>query len=128
MTGNKLTIRYACRTLGLAVCIIPPVIAILSYFPLWRCGGRGQVLSGGAVLLLAIAHAPLIKWLKLRLESPASYTVWLALFIAFMIIASIAEQMKVISLVGFISNLAGALIMKLSSRIGGCENERDEGA
>ena len=111
--------------IGLAVSIIPPAIAALSYFPLWKERGGGAMLSGVAVFLLLISAVPLIKTVKRILKSPASYTVWLILFILFALVSAIAAEMKVISFVGFISNLIGALIFWYSRRIGSDERDRD---
>ena len=122
MNQNKIARVSALKMLGLAVSIIPPVLAILMYFPIWRCMGAEKMLSGFAVLLLLIAHAPLLKYVKSRLSATSSYTVWLVIFLVFLIVSSIAEEMKVISFVGFVSNILGALIMRLSERIG----ERDD--
>ena len=52
-------------------------------------------------------------------RAPASYTVWLVIFIAFLILSNIAHEMTVISFVGFLGNLIGAVLFKLSGKIGG---------
>lgn len=123
MQANRIALRNACRILGLAVCILPLLISILLYFPLWKSAGADKVLSGGAILLIAMAHAPLLKLAREKLRGAASYTVWLLIFIAFLLLSSIAHEMKVISFVGFVSNLAGAVILKLADRIGAESDE-----
>ena len=126
MRANKLTLAAAIRILGLLACIIPPALAVLAYFPLWREAGAEKVISGGAILLLTLAHAPLFRWLKRQFASPAGYTVWFLIFIAFLLVSAIADEMKVISFVGFISNLSGAVLFRISERIGDVKNEREE--
>jgi hypothetical protein len=41
---------------------------------------------------------------------------WLALFVIFLLLSKIAEEMTVISFVGFIGNSFGAIVFKLSEK------------
>ncbi len=109
------------RALGLALCVIPPATATLCYFPVWRAEGGETLLSGTALLLLTLAAIPVYKLISAHLRSPAAYTVWLIAFLLFLMLSSIAHEMVVISFVGFIGNLVGAILFRLA---GG----RDEGA
>lgn len=114
--------RLFLRLFAIAVCTVPPVIATLTFFPVWKSRGSGALLSGFTVLLLLICAYPLIKALKRALSSPSVFTVWLLLFLGFALIRSIANEMTVISFVGLTSNLIGACIFKLSCR--GVKNEK----
>ena len=109
------------RALGLALCVIPPAAATLCYFPVWRAEGGETLLSGTALLLLTLAAIPIYKLISAHLRSPAAYTVWLIAFLLFLMLSSIAHEMVVISFVGFIGNLVGAILFRLA---GG----RNEGA
>ena len=102
---------------GLMLSVIPPLAAILCYFPVWIAKGGEFVVSGLAVLLCIPAVAPIGRMLARRLRSPAGYTMWLVMFVIFFALSRIAEQMTVISLIGFISNLIGACIFKLASSV-----------
>ena len=102
--------------LGLAFCIVPVVICILKYFPVWTARGGETIFSAITLILVAIAAVPLFSFIKRILRSPASYTVWLVFFIFFFLVSRIAEEMVVISFVGFISNLVGAVFFKISKR------------
>ena len=101
---------------GLLVSVIPPIAATLSYFPLWRERGAGAVLSGFTVMLLLIAAVPIFRTVGRFFKSPASYTVWLMLFLLFFFVSAIADEMTVICFTGFISNLIGAVLFKLSRK------------
>ena len=116
MRRNNIVYRIIFKTAGMLFSIAPVTIAILSYFPIWIGGGGGKVLSGFTVLLCALAHVPLLKGLKKLFESPASYTVWLVMLIAFLVLSNIAHEMTVISLIGFISNALGAVMFKLADK------------
>lgn len=108
--------RTALWLIGMGLCVIPPVCCILLYFPIWIAKGGEYIVSGFTVLLLIPAAMPLYRAVKAALRSPAGYTVWLILFIIFFTMSRIAEQMAVVSLVGFIGNLAGAVFFRMSRK------------
>lgn len=112
--------KFALQFLGFSLCIVPPLICTASYFPIWK--ESTQALSGGALLLLLISSIPIYKLIKRKLSSPASYIIWLVLFVVFFTLSSIAEQMTVISFFGFVGNLLGAICFKIAKR--GVNNEQ----
>ena len=118
----KKTKRCVFYALGLIFSIAPPIAATLSYFPLWKEAGDSARLSGFCVLLIILSLSPFIRHLKERFRSPSAHTVWLILFIVFFAVSTVANEMKVISLVGFIGNLIGAFFFKLSE---GANSEDD---
>ncbi len=120
--NNPLT-RGVLNALGLGVCILPPSLAVLSYFPLWISRDEKSAVSGFALVLLAIAAIPLFKYIREWLKSPSAPTVWLILFLIFFVLSGIADEMRVICFVGFISNITGGLIIGLASKLGGGKNE-----
>ncbi len=95
---------------------MPPVICTLLYFPLWFDSGSTKTIAGGAALLLVLSAMPMFKMLKKHFESPASYVFWLIAFIVFSLVSRIAYEMTVITFVGFVSNLFGALLFALAKR------------
>ena len=110
------TKRILWRALGLIMCVAPVAASVLLYFPLWCERGGGAVLSGFSVLLLILCIIPLGRHLKEMLKSPSGYMLWLVLFIIFLLMSKIAEEMTVISFVGFISNALGAIAFKISEK------------
>ena len=104
------------RALGLMLCIVPVATSVLLYFPLWCTVGGGAVVSGFAVLLLILCFIPLVRHVKDILKSPSGYMLWLGLFIIFLLLSKIANEMTVISFVGFIGNALGAIAFKLSEK------------
>ena len=112
---TSIFVRYSLHFLGFSLCILPPAICTLSYFPLWKHDGYQSCIAGGVALLLVICALPLYKLISRRLMSYSSYLIWLFLFLVFFGLSKIAEQMTVISLVGFVGNLLGAICFHLAA-------------
>ena len=108
---------------ALAVSTLPVLIAALSYFPFWISKGGAYAVSGFALILTILAMSPLVKLIKEALKSPSSYMLWLGSFLLFLFLSRIADEMTVISLVGFISNLIGACLFKAAE---GFKTEKKE--
>ncbi len=117
---NKPMRSILLKALGLVFCIAPVTACVLTYFPIWREAGKAEMLSGITVLLLAMALVPLFNAVKKILHSPSAYMLWLFSFLLFFMLSKIADEMTVISFVGFVGNLIGAILMKLGRKF---ENE-----
>jgi len=125
LSRNNPAKRLLFNSLGLGICIIPVVVAILSYFPLWLAREDASVLSGLAVLLITAALVPMYKYLGNILRSPSAPLMWFAVFIVFLFLSKIANEMTVISFVGFTTNLIGSLFFKLAKRYDKEEEEHE---
>ena len=124
MSAYKTPLCLALYVTGLMLCILPPLLAVISYFPIWKDRGVAAVISGFSLLLIALCFIPFFKTVKRILTSPASYTVWLIIFIVFLAVSKIAEEMVVISFFGFVGNLLGAILFKLTRKYGERGNEK----
>lgn len=114
---NEGRLKYAVwRCVGLFVCVAPAVCATLSYFPLWSSRGADTALSGLTLLILLLSALPLARAIKERLRSISAWVVWLMLFTVFFCLSRIADEMTVISFIGLISNVIGALILRYAER------------
>ena len=113
----KTSIRsFLFRLIGLMFCVVPVAATVILYFPLWQLRGSGTVLSGVSLVLILLCLVPLFSTLKRLFSSPASYTMWLVSFLIFFCLSRIADEMTVISFVGFVGNLIGALFFHLGRR------------
>ena len=113
---TNIFVKIGLHILGFSLCILPPAICTLCYFPLWKHVGYHSCIAGGVALLLALSALPLYKFIRRKLMSFSSYIMWLFLFLIFWGMSRIADQMTVISLVGFIGNLLGAICFHLAGR------------
>ena len=108
--------RIPLYLLGLAISVLPALIATILYFPVWQSRGTYAQISGIALCLMLIAIVPLLRHIKRRLSSPSVPLIWFVIFILFFSLSKICEQVTVISFVGFISNLIAIPIFKMSLR------------
>ena len=113
-SSNKRRTLY--NSLGIAVSVLPPVIATVSYFPIWQVRETGAVFSGFTLFVLTVCALPIFKFIKRSLSSASIWMLWLIVFITLYLLKSVLEEMTVISFVGVISGLAGAVIFKLAKR------------
>lgn len=113
---SNIFVNSILHILGISLCVIPPALCTLCYFPLWTKSGSATTIAGGAALLLVISAIPMIKLIKRHFSTPASYVFWLIAFIIFSLVSRVAHEMTVITFVGFISNLIGAIIFWIAKR------------
>ena len=114
--NNGYFVSVCLHMLGILLCIVPPAVCTLLYFPFWKSIGYTQCIAGGGALILVLCLLPLYKLIIKATKSASSYVMWLIMFLLFAALSKIGEQMTVISFVGFISNLAGAVCFKLGKR------------
>lgn len=112
--------RLALNVTGLMISIIPVTVSIFSYFPIWAKREDASLLSGISLLLLLAALVPFYKHVRHFLKSPSAPLMWFFSFVIFRLLSRIADEMTVISFVGFISNLIGATCFRLARK---CESE-----
>ncbi|MBE6644637.1 MAG: hypothetical protein E7612_04565 [Ruminococcaceae bacterium] len=120
-------LRFLFTLIALAVSILPVSAVILTYFPIWAERGGATVLSGFSLLLMFMAAVPAVRFFKKIIASPSAPLIWFISFVLFFSLSRIAEDMTVISFVGFISNLVGAVFFKLADRYTESEGLKDEG-
>ena len=114
---NKSTFAiYSLHILGFLFCIIPPAVCTVLYFPLWREAGGGRSVCGLCAFFLVLSALPLYKALGRYLRSAASYTVWIVVFLFCFLFSRIAEEATVISFVGAVGNVIGAMCFKIAGR------------
>ena len=111
MPDNTLK-RHALTLIAILVSVAPPSAAILLYFPVWEKAGAVSVVSGFGIFLLTLASVPIFRLIKARFKSPSAHVMWLVLFIIFFALSRIADQMVVISFVGFVSNFISSFIFR----------------
>ena len=110
------------RALGLLISIIPVGVSIFSYFPLWVSRRDSSLLSGLSLILICAALVPLYKYIRKALKSPSAPMMWFFAFVVFLLLSKIADEVTVISFVGFVTNLIGSVFFRLANRYG----ERNE--
>ena len=115
-TRNNPAKRLLFNTLGVCMCVIPVTVTIFSYFPLWIAREDASILSGIALILIGIALVPLFTYLRQVMKSASSPVMWFIIFVTFFLLSKIADEMTVISFVGFVTNLIGTLLFNLAKK------------
>ena len=116
MNETNKTAARLCFFAGLLFSTLPPALAVLFYFPLWRQAGIREMLSGISALLIVFAALPVLRALRSHFSSPSVTLFWGILFLLFLFLTRIANEMCVISFFGFAGNAAGAVFFRLAKR------------
>ena len=114
--NNKPFVKFALHILGFSLCTLPPAICTLMYFPLWKSVGYKHCLAGGCALILVLCFFPILRFVGRAIRSHSSYIAWLICFALFFSLSRIAEQMTVISMVGFVGNILGECCFGIAKR------------
>ena len=118
MHAKKIILSF----IALLFSVLPPLIATVTYFPVWAEKSGSHVISGFALLLTLICLSPIFKLIRRIFSSPSVTAIWFILFILFFVLSKIAEEMIVISFFGFLGNLIGMILFKIAGR----KNSLDE--
>ncbi len=111
-------LKYSVLTaLGALLCIAPPAVVTLCYFPLWVEKSSSATLSGLSLIMILVSIIPLFRILKNHLSSPSAPIVWVLICGFCLAFRSIIDQMLVISFVGGISSIAGFIIFKARDKM-----------
>ncbi len=103
--------------LALFIDVGAPLVATTLHFPIWVERSAEATLSGLFLFLALISIVPLIKVIGRALRSPAAWMIWTLLFCVFAGLRVIINEMVVISLVGMIANIIGAVLHKIGALI-----------
>ena len=111
---NNPTKRLLFNALGLGCSVIPVGVSVLSYFPLWVAREDASVLSGLSLVLMLAALVPCLRYIRTALRTASAPVLWLTVFLTFSLLSRIANEVTVISFIGFVGNLVGAVFFKLA--------------
>ena len=104
-------ILYICA--GIICSVVPPIVATLSYFPLWQTKDAETVVSGICAVLLILSALPLIRILIAKMRTPSATVLWSILFLLFFSLCRIAEEICVISCAGMVGGALGSVFFRL---------------
>ncbi len=121
MTDAK---RFTCRLIGLILSVLPVLICVITYFPIWNERGSRAIISGFALLLIILSVLPFLRVIREYLKSPSAYVIWLFVFLFFLAVSEIADEMTVIAFVGFVGNLLGSVFFALAKAPDGDKGEK----
>lgn len=112
------------KTIALCIDVVVPVAATLTQFPLWIKQSAEATMSGLCLVFLLLSALPFLKKIKAYFKSPSAWVIWGLLFVLFLLLRNIIEQMFIVSFVGFVANVIGAVIYSIGKRIGDKEDKK----
>lgn len=122
--NNKL--KYNGLTaLGALLCIAPPAVVTLCYFPLWVEKSSSATVSGLSLILILISIIPLFRIIKEHIASPSITLIWIIVGVFCIAFKSIIDQILVISFVGALSSIAGTIVFKARPKGDKQEKEKE---
>ena len=103
--------------LGMLICVVPPIIAVLEYFPLWLSDGESTV-SVFSTIFLVLCCLPFWKQIKAYFKgTPAAWVIWLIITVVFKSLAVISGDIGNVAFIALLSNLIGGVVFRLEKRI-----------
>lgn len=108
---------------GLLVCVVPPLLATLEYFPLFNERQRLSVLS---LLIALLCTIPLWRSLRTFFKNPSAWKIWLAMLLLMTALRSIADEVIVIAWIGLPSGIIGSALFWFSRHADEKANGRSE--
>jgi chromate transport protein ChrA len=124
--NNKL--KYNGLTaLGALLCIAPPAVVTLCYFPLWVEKSSSATVSGLSLILILISIIPLFRIIKEHIASPSITLIWIIVGVFCIAFKAIIDQILVISFVGALSSIAGTIVFRVRPKEDkqGAEKEKE---
>ena len=106
---------YIFTVLGMVLCIVPAVIAVLRYFPLWLDSAQKRI-SVMSILLLAICVLPLWRQIKAALKSPSVWQVYLFAGLILFALDKVAGDIAMVFLIACPFSVGGALLFRLAKK------------
>lgn len=108
---------FTLHLLGLIVCVLPPVITTLEYFPLWFKQTETAVSAFSAILIL-LCCLPFIKQIKAYFKgTPASWVIWLVIYVLVAVFSNLAKGVETVAFIGLLSNLIGGAIFRIEKHL-----------
>jgi hypothetical protein len=103
---------------AITIDVAAPLAATFTQFPVWVDRSSEATVSGLFLLFALLSCLPFIKQIKAYFRSPAVWVVWLVLFVFFVCLRNIINEMLIVCFVGLIANCIGTIIWKLGKNIG----------
>lgn len=115
---------YVLYAVGMIFCIIPSVLAVASYFPVWKEAHPSVLASGVMVsvfsisLMACVALPPIAKWMKGIIgKTPSAWVGFAIAALVFKMISAVIDALFVIFFIASLSNLCGQVFFFMANRV-----------
>jgi phosphatidylserine synthase len=106
--------------------VAAPLAATFTQFPLWVEKSSEATMSGLFLIFAFLSALPFIKQIKAYFKSPSVWVVWVILWVLFIVLQNIINEMIIVCFVGVLSNIVGMCIYKIGKKIGDKADEPEE--
>lgn len=106
------------KATALTIDVSVPLIAALTQFPVWIDRSSEATMSGVFLLLALLSCVPFLRQIKEFMKSPSAPIIWTVLFVLFIVLRNIIDQMVIVCFFGMIANFLGSGLYKLGGYIG----------
>ena len=120
---KKATIGKIIKGGAVTLDVAAPLTATITHFPVWVERSSEATVSGMFLLLTLISVIPFLKQIREYFKSPDAWVIWCVLFVFFLILQNIVQEMLIVTFVGLIANLIGKGVYKIGEYIGSREGE-----
>lgn len=99
------------------ICVLSPLIATITQFPIWVEQSSNATMSGTFLLLAFFSCLPFIRQIKEFFKSPSIPVLWVIFTILLILMENIIDQMIIVCIVGTIANVVGAVLFRIANNI-----------
>lgn len=101
------------KTSAITVDVAVPFIATLTQFPVWVEKSSEATVSGLFLIFAFISCLPFYRQIKNYLRSPSVWVLWCVMFVFFILLRNIIDEMVIVCFFGTLSNVVGNGVYKL---------------
>ena len=104
--------RHIFRILGILLCVLPPAVSTVAFFPIWLTNGR-TALAALLLTLFALGAIPVLILFKRHNRPPALWMIWLFLWGFLFCLRPILPAIETIALISFPIALLGWICFRI---------------
>lgn len=123
---RKATIGRIVKGGAVTLDVAAPLTATLTQFPVWVERSADATVSGMFLILALLSVIPFLKQIREYFRSPDAWVVWCVIFVFFVVLQNIVQEMLIVSFVGLVANIVGKGVYKLGEFIGSRPDGEDD--
>ena len=107
----------AIRYTAIGIDVGAPLIATATQFPVWVEKSSEATFSGLFLLFAFVSILPFLKQIKEWFKSPSVPVLWVLMFVTFVLLRNIIDEMLAVCFFGMVANILGACVYKVGAHV-----------